>query len=757
MATTKGNVSPLARPEFDEGALAADEMLHRVTIFFQRTASQQQALDKLLAEQQDPNSANYRNWLTPQQFADQFGAADVDVEKVKDWLLSQGFTIDEVSPSNGWISFSGSAGQIASALQTELHQYAVNGQLHYANGTEPLVPAAMSTLVAGFRNLNNFHPQARALKRLHPRFTSDISGNHFLAPDDFARVYNLFGLYSSGIDGTGQKLAVMGQSDIKLTDIATFRSLSGLPTSAPSVILVPGSQDPGVVTSELAEASLDVEWAGAVARNAQIIYVNSKNGVLDSLQYAIGANLAPVLSISYGACEALFTSSDVQILTSMAQQANAQGQTIISPSGDDGAADCDYSTSSTPITVATHGLAVDIPAAMPYVTGIGGTTFAEDSGTYWSSSNSSSNGSALYYIPEGAWNDTAFDIANGAGLAASGGGASTVFAKPGWQTGLGVPADGVRDVPDISFAASVNHDGYLICSNGDCVNGYRNTDTTLDVVGGTSVGVPVFAGVVALLNQKMGVSQGNVNPRLYALNAQAPYVFHDVTGGDNMVPCQQGTTDCPNGGTIGYKAGAGYDLVTGLGSIDAYNLVNNWNAASGLASADFGVEFFDSKGLSLARGTSTTLPVILRRRNGFSGTVTITCSIAGVSKASCSVSPNTVNPDAAVTMTVTTTASAALQVPGSQSPLAPSWWESAFGVAAFIGMTQNRRASRKTVLLGLLLLVVVFALVSCGGGGSASSTSSGSSPTTTTQSGTITIQATSGSITHSAQLMLTVN
>ena len=749
MSVVKGHVSPLARAASDQGALASDQMLHRVTIYFQRTAGQQEDLDKLLADQSDPTSANYHNWLTPEQFGERFGASEADIAKLKDWLVSQGFAINEVARSRTAITFSGSAGQVASAFQTELHQYAVNGEVHYANGTEPAVPTAIAGLVAGFRNLNDFRPHSRAVKRLRPQFTSNVSGNHYIAPDDFARIHNLNGLYAAGIDGTGQKIAVMGQTDIKLTDIATFRSVSGLSNNAPTILLVPGSKDPGIITDELGEASLDVEWAGAVARSAQIIYVNSANGVLDSLQYSVSQNIAPVLSISYGACEPTWASSDVQWLSNLGQQANAQGQTIVAPSGDDGAADCDYPTSSTPVTVATHGLAVDLPAAMPYATGIGGTTFNEGNGTYWSATNNSLNGSALYYIPEVAWNDTTYEIANGGSLSASGGGLSVKFAKPNWQAGTGVPADGARDVPDVSFGASVVHDGYLICSNGDCVNGFRFTDSTLDVVGGTSIGVPVFAGMVAMLNQKMGLAQGNVNPRLYALASQAPYVFHDITSGDNKVPCEMGKPDCPNGGTIGYSTTAGYDLVTGLGSVDGYNLVNNW---ASVAAADFGVEMFSTAAITLTRGSSTTLPVILRRRNGFSGTVNLSCSISGVTGATCAVSPTSMSPDGSVTMTIATTTSALLH----SEPLLP-WWESAFGVAAFFGIANGRKSNRKKLLLALVMMALAFALGSCGGGSSSSSSSSAGGTTTTAQTGTVTVQATSGSISHSAQVGITVN
>ena len=161
-----------------------------------------------------------------------------------------------------------------------------------------------------------------------------------------------------------------------------------------------------------------------------------------------------------------------------------------------------------------------------------------------------------------------------------------IFTKPPWQTGIGVPQDGVRDVPDISLNASPDHDASLVCARGNCVNGFRdvssdpNLNNSLTVVGGTSMGAPTFAGIVALINQKMGSSQGNVNPTLYAMAASTPAAFHDITTGNNMVPCTAGSTDCPSSGELGYSATPGYDLASGLGSIDAFNLVTNWSSSS---------------------------------------------------------------------------------------------------------------------------------------------------------------------------------
>ncbi len=613
----RGNVSPRAQARFDQGEEPPSTMLYRMRLSFKPSAAQQAGLDALLEEQQNPLSPYYHQWLTPEQYADRFGLSIADVAKVVDWLQARGFTIDEVSPSRTYVAFSGSVAQAEAAFDAPIHHFGVNGRPHYANITDPVLPSALADVVAAIHGLNDFRPKPRSGVR--PRFTSSISGNNFLAPDDVATIYDITPLYNSGVNGSGQKLAVMGQTDLVLSDIATFRRLSGLPANVPTTVLVTGSADPGVVNDDIGEASLDVEWSGAVARNATIVYVNSKNGAFDSLSFAISQNVAPVISISYGDCEPNFTSAEISSLVSSGQQANAQGQTIIGPSGDSGAADCDYPKTSTSIvTSATHGLAVDVPASLPYATGAGGTTFREGSGLFWTTNNSSTFASAVGYIPETAWNDTTAEIAAGGSLSASGGGVSTLFSKPAWQTGTGVPNDGKRDVPDISLAASADHDGYLVCSQGSCVNGFRASDNTLTVFGGTSAASPVLAGIITLINQQTGRMQGNINPRLYQLAATSPDAFHDVTTGDNKVPCTTGSTGCPSGGTIGYSAGAGYDLVTGLGSIDAYNLASEW-PVNGAPPTNFTVS---------ATSSGSQFNVTVTPVNGFNGAVSL--SVAGL-------------------------------------------------------------------------------------------------------------------------------
>ena len=565
-----GAVSPRALAAQDLGLVAADQVLPAVTLRFNLSAAQSAALDQLLASQQNPASPQYHQWLTPEQFADRFGLSQSDVQTVSDWLRSQGLTITALSRSRTYITVSGTAAQVQAAFQTPIHQVQTNGNLHFANLSAPKLPASIAKIVGTITGLDDFRlkPHNHAHTEPAPRFTSSVSGNHFIAPGDFYTIYDVNPLLKNSVDGTGVTIAVMGQADLSLADVAAFRSASGLAAKAPTVQLV--GPDPGTPTKPDAtiEAQLDVEWAGAVAPNADILYVNSKDAFGQSLLNSVDKNVAPILTISYGNCETGFQYANVASYHDLFRQANAQGQTIVSAAGDSGATDCDYQ-----VTSATQGLAVDFPASSPDVTGLGGLMFNEGSGNYFSATNGSGSGSAISYIPEAVWNET------GTGnLASGGGGSSGFFTKPTWQVGNGVPNDFSRDVPDVSLNAAAGHDGYLYCASGSCTNGYRNAAGNLSVVGGTSVASPSFAGILALLEQKLGSRLGNANPTIYGLagSTYAAAVFHDTTTGNNSSPCTAGSPNCPSGGSIGYNAGSGYDLASGWGSVDAFNLVNDW-------------------------------------------------------------------------------------------------------------------------------------------------------------------------------------
>jgi subtilase family serine protease len=606
-----------AAGDADLGPVDPAMMISYARVALQPSAEQSAALEQLLEGQRDPSSPNYQRWLTPEEFADEFSVSENDANQVASWLRSQGFTVERVARARNWIAISGPASQFESAFQTEIHYFQGASARHFANATELKIPAALAGVVSEVHGLHDYlwhAPRLTNFGTVTPDWNSS-SGAHYLAPDDLATIYDITPLYSAGFTGTGQKIAVVGQSDVTLSDISSFRSRFNLPASAPQMVLY--GSDPGIRSGDSEESTLDLEWAGAVARGASLLFVYSTNVIL-SAEYVVDQNLAPVLSISYGGCEADNSSS----LRSVVQQANAEGITWLASSGDSGAAACDSTSAKT----ATQGLAVNIPASIPEVTAVGGTTFNEGSGTYWSSTMNANGESVLSYIPETAWNDT---LLLGT-LAASGGGMSVLFAKPSWQSGTAVPADGARDVPDIAGTASPAHDAYLIVMNG-----------SLSAVGGTSAPTPAYAGVMGLLNQyllskgtlsKAGL--GNINPTLYHLAQTSSSIFHDVTTGSNIVPCTVGTKNCTSG-SLGYSAGAGYDMVTGLGSLDVYALANGW---SGSVSSSTGTSTtVAANPTTFAQNSSTVLTATVKPASGTTtptGTVVFTSGSTTLGSAS---------------------------------------------------------------------------------------------------------------------------
>ncbi len=554
------------QPRRDTGPVDPSVVIQHVNLLFTLSDLQRTALSQLLLDQHNPSSPAYRRRLTPFEFADQFGLNPHDFAAIIRWLEAQGLSITYTANARNWIACSGTVANLQKVFHTPIHYFQENGRTYLANTTAISIPAALANVVSAVRGLDNFHPLPfhHEPRSVRPELT--LGGSHYLAPGDIAAIYDINPLYSNGVDGAGQKIVVAGQTDVELSDIASFRSTFGLPVNPPQPVLY--GPDPGFSPDDVLEADLDLEWAGAVAPNASIIYVYSSD-VFDSVFYAIDQFpiLAPVISLSYGGCEQE-NRSYLDWLRTAAQQANVEGITWVASSGDTGAAACDAQTSRQ----ASLGLAVNVPASIPEVTAVGGTEFNENGGSYWNSSNGTNLASARSYIPEISWNDAAqLNLLN-----ASGGGVSTYYPTPLWQTGAGFPNDGFRDVPDLALSGSAYHDPYVFCTGGECANG------TLGLVGGTSVGAAVFSGVLALLNQYLtssgAISQpglGNINPALYQLAVSTPLAFHDITAGTNVVPCATGTLDC-SAGSFGYSAGLGYDRVTGLGSIDVFNLVTSW-------------------------------------------------------------------------------------------------------------------------------------------------------------------------------------
>jgi hypothetical protein len=594
-----GTIGSHAKHSVDLGPAPADLKLQSLSLRFNMTQAQQADLTQLLAAQLNPSSPSYHQWLTPEQFGARFGLSSSDLAKVTAWLTGQGFTITSVARSSTFITFSGSVALAQQAFGTTIHNVSLNGEQHITNLTDPTLPSAIAGVVNAVTGLNDFKPKSRVraypvtIDPSKPLFTQTVGGvtSHYISPADFYTIYDFGPLTTANITGTGITIAVVGQTDLTLTagtstdpNIAAFRTAAGLP--AINLKLQLAGQDPGISQPDIDEAHIDLEWSGAAAPGASIVYVYGVDAFANSLTYAVDNKVAPIISSSYGGCEAGFGTALLATYNQLLAQANAQGETVTSSSGDAGAADCDGEG------LATEGLGVDFPASSPYATAAGGTMFSGDVNTpaqYWSSTNASNGGSALSYIPEQPWNETTPAGGLTAG-GAGGGGASAYFSKPAWQVGTGVPTDGSRDLPDISLNAAAAHDGYLACSQGDgtnepaCTTGFVGANNAVNVFGGTSFVAPTFSGILALVEQQLATPNGlgNVGPVLYGFFNGPTYssVFHDIITGNNSIPCAQGTPNCPNGGSIGFNAGTGYDLASGIGSFDASKLVTGWSGVT---------------------------------------------------------------------------------------------------------------------------------------------------------------------------------
>lgn len=598
---------PATKTASDLGRVAGSVAMDRMVLVLSGNANEEQSLQRLLDNLHTQGSPQYHQWLTPEEFRAEFGPSPEAIQKVTAWLRGQGFNIDRVARSGRWIQFSGAASQVETAFQTEIHRYHMNGITHIGNASDLSVPAELAPLVSGVLPLHNFSFKRPLLGRYYavqrnsqgnlvpvdPAFTIANPGiSHFLSPGDYAKIYDLTSLYQGGANGAGQTIAIVARSKVEVTDVETFRSIFGLPANNPTII-VDGS-DPGFTFSgDSVEASLDVEWAGAIAPNATIDLVVSAStlttdGVDLSAAYIVDNNLAPIMTISFGECEAGLGTAGNAFYNSLWQQAAAQGISVFVSAGDSGAAGCDNPN----FGPATGGLAVSGLASTPFNTAVGGTEFNENGNdsTFWNSTNAPGFTSAIGYIPETVWNESCDPTVNTClfnefNLFAGSGGASTIYPKPAWQvtTIPGVPNDGHRDIPDVSLASAAVHDGFLVCFAGSC---QTTTDSNgqpvllnAAVVGGTSAASPSFAGIMAIIDQQTGGRQGLANYVLYPLAAAESFggcnssartnpgtasscVFNDVTAGNNTVP-----------GQGGFNAATGYDLATGLGSVNAANLV----------------------------------------------------------------------------------------------------------------------------------------------------------------------------------------
>jgi Pro-kumamolisin, activation domain/Bacterial Ig-like domain (group 3) len=667
LVTLHGTVHPMARPEYDQGKVGDDLSVPRMLLMLARPAGRQNDLDQFLRQVHDPGSSVYHHWVTPAEFGTRFGATDEDSEIVAEWLRSHGFAVARVTQGKSFIEFSGSAGQIAEALHTEIHRFSAHGKTFYANSKEIAVPAAIAFRIAAFAPLNNL-PLSSYAKRVgtaavsrsgvqsHAQFTLTENGQPFyaLGPEDFATQYDVAPVYAAGLNGAGQTIGILGEYNLNLALVDAYRKLFNLPASNVQVIV--DGQDPGDGSAPNVEGYLDVETSGAIAPAATInFYIAGAeatstevwNPLTLAALRAVEDNQASILSASFGECEQDLGESGNQVWQGLWEQAAAQGQTVFVSSGDSGPATCDVIGTTASGQLIMPSVSVNGLSSTPWNVSVGGTDFyysdyasgAPSAASLWNQSNDTSNGSLKASLPEQPWDDAlGFDVLADQGDAAGGGGVSNCsqettqasggqpaciagYAKPLWQNAPGVPSDGARDLPDVSLFASngANLSAAPICAEpGDCAAG---GEQQLTLVGGTSVSTPSMAGVMALIDQKYG-RQGQANYTLYALARQQPNVFHDITIGTNDITCPEilespacdvAVANQPFVDSYGiYAAGPGYDLASGLGSIDVSQLLNNWNKVSYAASTTT----LQVTPATVVHGSPVTASIVVKANSG---------------------------------------------------------------------------------------------------------------------------------------------
>jgi len=742
LATLRGHVSPLVRESEDRGPVDDSAPFGQIMLLLARTGDQQKNLDALADDLHNAKSENFHKWLTPAEFGQRFEPAGEDVAAVAAWLQSKGLKVVEIPPSKTHITFTGTMGQLRAAFHVDIHHLRVNGEAHIAAMNEPRVPAALAPVILGLHKLDDFQPQPQhinggavvrdpvtgrskpvegtvALPSIgqaaaqakgaqskgsgkglaSPDYTN--SGNLDVGPQDFYTIYNENPLFTAGITGAGQTIAVLEEVTVNPADVTSFRAQFGLPpypttpnSTQGGVNYIYGSSSgvggdgacstPTNAASdkgEEGEADLDLQWSGTVAPNATIDFVacgpvlNTGNfgsgGVDHAAQHVVNylSTTVTSASLSYGWCESTLTAAQNLYYANQWEQFAAEGITAIVSSGDSGTTACNNGSS-----YVTHNPSANGLGSSAWNVSAGGTDFgdyyesndyANTPATTWWGPNTTDNGSALSYIPEIAWGGgcsngltvsieayenptvqppaTGEELCNAWGPFVEGvsGGISTVTAHPTWQNVYGVGlysgSTTFRTVPDVSLFAAAGwwYHSLVYCESDEAA--CAATPVTDSSAGGTSFVAPMLNGLMALINQKTGVGQGQANYNFYNLAAQeyglpgAPNaanlancsgsaqgvsvggacIFQDIAntpslqGGtilsDNVQPCRS-ITDCyksnpsdiyglttpTNGGDtpqLAFYTGAGYDVVTGLGSVNITNLVENWsNLAGGYAS-----------------------------------------------------------------------------------------------------------------------------------------------------------------------------
>jgi len=673
MVPLLGNVRAQAKAANDRGAVSGDLKLEHILLQLKRPALREAALTELIELQYQPGSPFFHHWLTAEELGDKYGPNPKDIAAVTAWLEKNGFEVNSVSKSGLVVDFSGTASQVKSAFRAEIHNLNVRGENHIANMANPQIPEALSGAILGIASLSDFRPKpankgisaARidpaskgvVVAKAKPEFTVNAD-TQLVVPDDLHTIYNFNPVYSDGVTGKGETVVVIEDTNVYSTaDWDTFRSTFGLSKykkGSFTQIHPGGCKNPGV-NGDDGEAILDAEYASAAAPNAAIVLAscadtNTTFGGLLAVQALINQPLPPpIISISYGECEAELGASGNAIYNTTYQQAAAEGVSVFVSSGDEGAASCDADEPT-----AENGIAVSGFASTQYNVAVGGTDFADSyEGTnsqYWKNKNNATYGSAKSYIPEIPWNDSCastlitntvgYNVPYGANgfcnsaegeeffltTASGSGGPSNCahgntspkegtpansgtckgYTKPNYQNGLfGNPKDGVRDLPDVSlFAANGVWGHYYVFCYSDPTPGFFGAPCVGDPAnwsgaGGTSFASPIWAGIQALVNQSTGTPQGNPNFVYYALakqeyggkgnNSCSSSLGTDVDGSCTFYDVTQGDMDVNCLGSFNCYTPSGTNGVLSVSSKayeKAYNTNGGWDFATGIGTVN---------------------------------------------------------------------------------------------------------------------------------------------------------------------------
>ncbi len=530
----KGQNVPLLKYAHAIGAASGQQSIN-LSIGLQMR--NQQELTGLLSALYNPHSSQYHHFLTPQQFVAEFGPTAAQQQQVVDYLRSSGITVNKVSSNGLLINANATVAQAEAAFQVQINNYQMGSRQFYANATVPSIPSPVAPLILSVGGLDNsvqLRPLVHRALRTH-RALQPLAG---YKQADLVGAYDMTPLHQAGILGNNQTVAVFELDGYQQSDIDQFFSQNNLSKPTITNTLVDGAN--GSAGAGAIEVELDIDVVGEIAPKAtQIVYEgpNTTQGVNDTYNQIVTDNKAQITTISWGECESQSGAAELQTLDGIFKQGATQGISLFAASGDSGAYDCNDTN-----------LAVDSPAGDPYITGVGGTNLQETNGTYGS---------------ESVWSDPTSTQRSAKG-AGGGGGLSSTFDLPSWQVAPGVSnqySNGKREVPDVSADADPKTGYAVYCT----VSASGCPSTGNIVVGGTSAAAPLWAGSTALLNeylQQQGKTRvGFANPTLYKLaNEKQPNPpFHDVTSGDNLY----------------YPATPGYDLASGLGTPDVYNIARD--------------------------------------------------------------------------------------------------------------------------------------------------------------------------------------